>query len=186
MQVPDIRSSPKSDVSLEHDPRRQFEVVCAPLSADLFRFVFWLCHDRSLAEDVVQETLLRAWRSFESLQDRTAVKPWLFTIARRELARAFERKRLDTVEIDTLADTDEEALAAESLDVDLHDVEDMRRAIVQLEPGLREPLVLQVLLGYSTEEIANHMQLSLSAVLSRLFRARRLIRRRMLGVPAGS
>lgn len=181
MQVPDIRSSLRSDVSVEHDPRRQFEAVCAPLSADLFCFLFWLCHDRSLAEDVMQETLLRAWRSFESLQDRTAVKPWLFTIARRELARAFERKRLDTVDIDTLMETDEDGLATESLHVDLHGVEDMRRAIMQLEPGYREPLVLQVLLGYSTEEIANHMELSLSAVLSRLFRARWLIRRRMLG-----
>jgi RNA polymerase sigma-70 factor (ECF subfamily) len=58
-------------------------------------------------------------------------------------------------------------------------MEDMRRAIVQLEPGYREPLILQVLFGYSTEEIARHMELSLPAVLTRLFRARQRLRRHM-------
>lgn len=181
MQLSDIRSSSTSEVVVERDPRRQFETICAPLRADLFRFLFWLCRDRSLAEDVMQETLLRAWRSFESLHDRQAAKPWLLTIARRELARVFERKRFDTVDIDVLADTDEAALAADPFAVDLHDVEDMRRAIWQLEPSYREPLMLQVLFGYSTEEIANHMGLSLPAVLSRLFRARHLLRHLMLG-----
>jgi RNA polymerase sigma-70 factor (ECF subfamily) len=42
--------------------RRRFDALCTPLSADLVRFVYWLCRDRMLAEDVVQETLLRAWR----------------------------------------------------------------------------------------------------------------------------
>lgn len=181
MQVSDLRSSSKGEIIVERDSRRRFDALCAPLTGDLFRFLFWLCHDRALAEDVMQETLLRAWKSFESLQERTAVKHWLFTIARRELARVFDRKRLPTVDIDTLVDTDEDALAAESLEVDLHDIEHMQRAIMRLEPGYREPLVLQVLLGYSTDEIASHMELSLTAVLSRLFRARRLVRRHMLG-----
>lgn len=128
----------------------------------------------------MQETLLRAWRSFDSLADRTAVKPWLLTIARRELARVFERKRLETVDIDALTGAEEATLSGSFSD----DVEEMRRAIVQLEPGYREPLILQVLFGYSTEEIAQHMELSLSAVLTRLFRARQRLRRHMSG-PAG-
>ena len=89
----------------------------------------------------------------------------------------FERKRLQTVDIDALTDADQGALAVQ----DAHDVHEMRRAILQLEPGYREPLVLQVLFGYSTEEIARHMDLSVPAVLTRLFRARRLLRRQMLG-----
>ncbi len=125
----------------------------------------------------MQETLLRAWRSFDSLADRTAAKPWLLTIARRELARVFERKRLETVDIDALTDAEEATLSCSHSD----DVEEMRRAIAQLEPGYREPLILQVLFGYSTEEIAEHMELSLSAVLTRLFRARQRLRRHMSG-----
>jgi RNA polymerase sigma-70 factor (ECF subfamily) len=75
MQMSDIRSSSRSEVIVERDQRRQFDAVCTPLRADLFRFLFWLCHDRTLAEDVMQETLLRAWRSFESLHDCRAAKP---------------------------------------------------------------------------------------------------------------
>src|SRR5690606_35685823 len=74
--------------------RQRFEALCAPLKADLFRFLYWLCRDRSLAEDVMQETLLRAWKSIDALADEKAARPWLMTIARRELARTFERKRL--------------------------------------------------------------------------------------------
>ena len=83
-----------SDLGLQAASRERFERLCAPLKADVLRFLSWLSRDRSLAEDVMQETLLRAWRSIDSLTDAAAVKPWLLTIARRELARVYERKRL--------------------------------------------------------------------------------------------
>ncbi len=177
MKTPATRSPPTSDPLAEADARRVFDELCEPFRADLYRFLFWLCHDRALAEDVMQETLLRAWRCFDSLADRKAAKPWLLTIARRELARVFERKRPETVDIDALASGEEATLAVRQSE----DVEEMRRAIVQLEPGYREPLILQVLFGYSTEEIAQHMELSLPAVLTRLFRARQRLRRQLLG-----
>ena len=177
MRMPDTRSTFTSDAANDADARRQFDGVCAPFRADLFRFLYWLCRDRSLAEDVMQETLLRAWRSFGSLEDHKAARPWLLTIARRELARVFERKRLETVDIDTLEVADQSALAVS----DSHDVDEMRRAIMRLEPNYREPLMLQVLFGYSTEEIAKHMELNQQAVLTRLFRARQLLRLQLLG-----
>lgn len=161
--------------------RQRFESLCAPLKADVFRFLFWLCRDRSLAEDVMQETLLRAWKSFESLSDDKAVRSWLITIARRELARTYERKRIPTVDLDSATETQGEAFATS----DDHDVEEMRRAIMQLEVIHREPLILQVMLGYSTEEIAEHLQISLPAVLTRLHRARHVLRKHMLGESAG-
>ena len=76
--------------------RLRFEALCLPFRTDLLRFVYWLCRDRSLAEDVVQEALLRAWRSFDSLADEQAARSWLLTIARRELARHFERAAVET------------------------------------------------------------------------------------------
>src|SRR4029453_1583350 len=156
--------------------------LCMPYRADIFRFIYWLCRDRSLAEDVAQETLLRAWRSMDSLSDEKAVKPWLITIARRELARVFERKQLPMVDIDVAQQVEHEALAI----TDQHEVHEMRRAILKLDVIHREPLVLQVLLGYSTEEIATHLEISVPAVLTRLFRARQVLRQKLLGRGEGA
>jgi RNA polymerase sigma-70 factor (ECF subfamily) len=142
------------------------------LRPDLLRFAYWLARDRQVAEDVVQETLIRAWKSREELKDPAAARPWLFTIVRREHARLFERKRLPTVDVDEVEALGDPALASDG-DVGLLD---LRRAIMQLPDEYREPLVLQVLGGLSTTEIAAELQLTQAAVLTRLFRARNRLR----------
>jgi RNA polymerase sigma-70 factor (ECF subfamily) len=162
------------------DGETAFARLCAELRPDLFRFAFWLARDRQVAEDVVQEALLRAWRSRESLGETDAAKPWLLTIVRREHARLYERKRFETVPVDDLVSNESPELAA----AEQREVVDMRRAIFALETDYREPLVMQVLLGFSTGEIARELGLTQGAVLTRLFRARQRLRRD-LGV-AGS
>jgi RNA polymerase sigma-70 factor (ECF subfamily) len=142
------------------------------LRPDLLRFAYWLARDRQVAEDVVQETLIRAWKSREELKDPAAARPWLFTIVRREHARLFERKRLPTVDVDEVEALGDPALASDG-DVGLLD---LRRAIMQLPDEYREPLVLQVLGGLSTNEIAAELNLTQAAVLTRLFRARNRLR----------
>ncbi len=157
------------DLSVNDAHRLRFERLVAPWRDDLYRYAFWLSRDPDLADDVVQEAMLRAFRSLESLQDEGSVKAWLLTIARREHARVYERKRLETQDIDELS-TAEAALIATGDDTD---IDDMRRAIFQLEENYREPLVLQVMFGLSTGEIAVTMDLTQGAVLTRLHRARR-------------
>ena len=160
------------------DPRRRrFEQLCGPLRADLYRFAFWLARDPGVAEDVVQETLLRAWRSLDSLAEDSAAKPWLLTIARREHARLHERKKLETIDVDALEAAGDPVLAAR----DELEPGDIRAAIMSLPEDYREPLVLQVLMGYSTDEIAQHLGLSSGAVLTRLCRARQKLRSAVLG-----
>jgi RNA polymerase sigma-70 factor (ECF subfamily) len=149
-----------------------FEQLCDELRPDLFRFAFWLARDRDVAEDVVQEALLRAWRSREALADGAAARPWLLTIVRREHARLYERKRFQTVQVDELVDSESVELGVA---VD-QEVLNLRKAIFGLEDDYREPLVMQVLLGYSTEEIASELGLKRGAVLTRLFRARQKLR----------
>jgi RNA polymerase sigma-70 factor (ECF subfamily) len=135
---------------------------------DMFRYAAWLSRDKSIAEDVVQEALLRAWKSLDALRDDAAAKQWLLTIVRRENARYFERRRLETVDIDNLT-ASQSALLAEAPNEELND---LREAIYGLGDDYREPLVLQVLMGYSTNEIAELMGLKQGAVLTRLHRAR--------------
>jgi len=148
--------------------RQRFDRVVGVFYPDMYRYAAWLCRDKAIAEDVVQEALLRAWKSLDALRDDAAAKPWLLTIVRRENARYFERRRLETVDIDNLS-ASQAALLAEQPDEQL---DELREAIYKLEDDYREPLVLQVLMGYSTNEIAELMELKQGAVLTRLHRAR--------------
>ena len=116
----------------------------------------------------MQEALLRAWKSLDALREDAAAKPWLLTIVRRENARYFERRRLETVDIDNLT-ASQSAMLAEAPNEEL---DDLRESIYGLDDDYREPLVLQVLMGYSTSEIAELMGLKQGAVLTRLHRAR--------------
>lgn len=158
-----------SQESAGRDKRRLFEDLTRSYEGDLFRFAFWLCRDHATAQDLVQETLLRAWRSFDSLKDVSAARYWLITILRRENARMYERKRLQTRDIDELTPA-EQGLIGNTEDTD---IADLREAIAGLEPDYREPLVMQVLMGFSTQEIAEQMDIKQGAVLTRLYRARK-------------
>jgi RNA polymerase sigma-70 factor (ECF subfamily) len=152
--------------------RRRFDRVVVALHRDMYRYAAWLSRDPAIAEDVVQEALLRAWRALDALREDAAAKHWLLTIVRRENARYFERKRLETVDIDKLTNS-QAAMLAETDDSELDEV---RAAIFRLEDDYREPLVLQVMMGFSTGEIAEQMNIRQGAVLTRLHRARNKLR----------
>jgi RNA polymerase sigma-70 factor, ECF subfamily len=155
--------------------RRRFDELVGVFHQDMYRYAAWLSRDRTVAEDVVQESLLRAWKSLDSLRDASAAKHWLLTIVRRENARHFERRRLETVDVDNLTPSQEALLA----DQPNQELADMREAIYRLDDDYREPLVLQVLMGYSTNEIGELMGLKQGAVLTRLHRARLKLREDM-------
>jgi RNA polymerase sigma-70 factor (ECF subfamily) len=142
------------------------------LRPELLRFAWWLARDRAVAEDVVQEALLRAWRSRDSLKDPAAARGWLFTIVRREHARLFERKRLEVTDLDAVVAAEDIQLASDG-----DELVGLRLAMTQLPDEYRIPLVMQVLGGFSTHEIAQELALSTPAVLTRLFRARNRLRR---------
>jgi RNA polymerase sigma-70 factor (ECF subfamily) len=154
----------------------RFEALVGALLPDLYRYALWLCRDRAKADDIVQETLLRAWRSLDQLREERAAKRWLITILRRELARSYERVTPDFAD----ADVADLPIADERPGVE-HDaeLELVRREMFKLEPEYREPLVLQVLMGYAVEEIAEVMELNVATVLTRLFRARKKLAARL-------
>lgn len=148
----------------------EFEAVVREYADDLKRYALWLCKDPTLANDLVQETFLRAWRAFDKLRDQKAVKSWLITILRREFARLFERKVPDLVDVDdysfVLPDIKEPSPD------DSTELRQLRRAMADLPPKYREPILLQVIGGFSCDEIAAELNITRSAVMTQLFRAR--------------
>ncbi|WP_276317438.1 sigma-70 family RNA polymerase sigma factor [Rheinheimera riviphila] len=158
----------------------RYEALVRAFHADLFRYAFWLCHQRTVAEDLVQETFLRAWKSLDSLQEAAAAKGWLITILRRENARRFERKQFDYQDVDQdwLEDEHSEGPEQTAENQQLH------QYIARLAEEYREPLVLQVLLGMTGDEIAQTLELNLNTVNTRLFRARQQLRELLLQSPA--
>lgn len=148
--------------------RQRYESLVANLYQDLYRYAFWLCKSQPLAEDLVQETFLRAWRSLDSLQKDEAAKAWLFTILRRENARLYERYRPELVDIESqsLAEAKEEEPERKMEQELLH------QAINRLDADYRDPLLLQVIGGFSGKEIAAILDLNSNTVMTRLFRAR--------------
>ena len=64
-------------MSAVNSKQRQFDALVRSLSGDLFRYAYWLCGDEALANDLVQETFLRAWRALGDLRETNAAKAWL-------------------------------------------------------------------------------------------------------------
>jgi RNA polymerase sigma-70 factor (ECF subfamily) len=158
--------------------QQQFEALVRAHSGELYRYAYWLSGESALAQDLVQETFLRAWRSLDALRETVAAKAWLTTILRREHARLFERKPMPTTDLEDLDLTDTgpgpERTGEDAV---------MRAAIAKLEPKYREPLVLQVLGGFSCEEIASQLGITEAAVMTQVFRARQKLKAMLEGEP---
>lgn len=148
---------------------REFELAVRAFSDDLYRYAYWLTRHAADAEDLVQDCFQRAWRSWHTLSDEQAVKKWLFAILRREFLRRFEKLQPDMSSLD-----EAELVPVAALGPD--EVYAVRQAIAQAPLSLREPLLLQVLGGFSCEEIAVLQETSPGAVMTRLTRARQWLR----------
>lgn len=165
------QTKPPSVSSDMANKQKRYEALVLALHADIFRYAYWLVKDKAVAEDIVQETFLRAWKSLDSLQDEKAAKSWLITILRRENARRFERKQFDLVDIDDVSIVDEQL----SNEVEIEHRE-LRAIMAALTEEYREPLMLQIVFGYSGEEIAEQLNLNKNTVMTRLFRARNQVK----------
>jgi RNA polymerase sigma-70 factor (ECF subfamily) len=145
-----------------------FEELVRSHAADLYRYAYWLARDRALAEDVVQEALLRSWRAFPRLRDGAAAKAWLFAIVRNEYRRAAGAAEPAAESLDAI-DVPDERQALLGLE--------MRDALMALPASFAEPLALQVLGGFSCAEIAQLLGTTEGATMTRLTRARQALRR---------
>lgn len=151
--------------------RTRFETLVRAYSADLYRFAYWLTRERALAEDLVQECFARAWKHLDQLQTEAAAKHWLFSIVRNEHARLYAKPR---AERDACELEDVHELAAPMLSIPAGLA--LNQALDHLPPSHREPLLMQVLGGFSCAEIGIMLTLSEANVMARVSRARRALR----------
>ncbi len=150
-----------------------------------------LCGSSDAAEDLVQETFLRALRAWDGFEGRSKPSTWLFTIASRACRRmqrrkAGEPKRLESlhrllpsgdealVEIPSSEDPERDAAIGEA-------ARNVRRAIAALPLAFRLPLVLKEVAGFSVAEVAQVLGLQEATVKTRLHRARLRVRRELAG-----
>ncbi|MEA3278950.1 MAG: sigma-70 family RNA polymerase sigma factor [Pseudomonadota bacterium] len=152
-----------------------FEDLVKSFAAELYSYAFGLCGDRHLAEDLVQETFLRAWNGLAKLRDQRAARGWLYTILRREHARLYQRSRPETLDINDL-----NPAAVTRYDVSTEAFA-VRLAVDRLPPDYREPLLLQVVAGFDSKEIAKILALTPATVMARVSRARRKLREMLAG-----
>jgi len=148
--------------------QQNFEAQIRPYQQDLKNFSLWLTRDPHIAQDVVQETLLRAWKSFDKLENPKALKGWLFTICRRENARRFERiqPKFSEIEFDAIEEKNQDYDTSVEAFV-------LRQTLPKLKKEYLKPLLMQVVLGQTQKEIGKELNLSVAGVGTRLFRAKK-------------
>lgn len=167
-----------------------FERDALPWIDDVYRFALSLTRDESDADDVVQETYLRAYRSWHTFIPGTDCRRWLFTICRNVFLRSRERQR-PTVDLE---DGEQDAVAAGSIYSaarergydDIYARVDLAPALREALDGLAEPFRSAVILvdveDMTYESAAEVMGVPIGTVRSRLFRGRRLLQEKLLTV----
>jgi len=164
----------------------QFETVVLPHLDAAYNLARWLLRDDHSAQDAVQEASLRAFRFFDHLRGENA-RPWFLGIVRNTCYTTLRRRHQagEHVEFDEERDTDFVDPAAHREDnperLLLAKLEGIRldQAIERLPPNFREVIVLRELEELSYQEIAQAVEVPVGTVMSRLSRARALLRERL-------
>jgi RNA polymerase sigma-70 factor (ECF subfamily) len=153
--------------------RRAFETLAASVLDRLFGAAILILHDRTNAEDAVQETLIRTWRDLPRLREPDRFDPWIHSVlvhACLDLARHERRNRLE-LEVPAWI-TDE----AEGFETDLADRDAIGRALARLHPRERAVLVLRFFLGMTPPQIAEALRVPVGTAKSRLHNAQGAMR----------
>lgn len=188
---PPIPPTPASSPTTEAEKRASFEREALVHLDSLYRVALRLTGNASEADDLVQETMLKAYRAWHQFQQGTNAKGWLLTILRHAFINEYRRRTRhpETVDIDSIEpfsvfeevqDNDPQGTFFDRI-VD----DEVLRAIDQLPEQFRETVVLSDVEGLTYEEIARILEVPVGTVKSRLFRARRLLQQKLYDYAVG-
>jgi len=165
----------------------RFERDVLPILPNLYGAALRLTRNPQDAEDLVQETYLRAYRGFAGFQEGTNLRAWMYRILTNTFINAYRKKQREpaTVQDDDIEDwylydrlggsTVESSAESEVLE-NLPD-EDVQRALEALPEGFRMAVLLADVEGFSYKEIAEIMEVPIGTVMSRLHRGRKALQK---------
>src|SRR6266540_3142541 len=172
---------PAPSPAAEADKRASFEREALVHLDSLYRVALRLTGNPAEADDLVQETMLKAYRAWHQYERGTNAKGWLLTILRHAFINEYRRRTRhpETVDVDTIEPF---AVFSEVQDDDPQGAffdrivdDEVLKAIDRLPEAFRETLVLSDVEGMSYQEIAKILEIPVGTVKSRLFRARQAL-----------
>jgi RNA polymerase sigma-70 factor, ECF subfamily len=176
------------------DRRSEFESVALPHLAAMYNFALKLTRNAGDAEDLVQESYLRAFRSFHTFAPGTQIKAWLFRIVRNTFINAYRAAKVRPEEVDSPAldagyenvidaafRRDHEAPSPESVVLDGVLDEEVADAISALPEEYRSVVLLALVEELSYREIAEALGVPVGTVMSRLHRGRKQLQGALVG-----
>jgi RNA polymerase sigma-70 factor (ECF subfamily) len=147
---------------------RAFESLVRACQADVWRFAYHLTRNRTVADDVTQETFLRAFKSLHSFRGQAKFTSWLLRIARNCAVDSYRRTRLETLVGDDMIDERPAPQGSSSAEDRIR----IEQAVRKLQADLREPFVVIEILGFNYEETSAILGVKIGTLKSRMHRAR--------------
>ena len=173
---------------LSEEDLKRFEADALDLMSSLYGAALRYTRNPSDAEDLVQETYLRAFRAWDQFQPGTNLKAWLFRILTNLFISSYRKKQREPVIVSSdekeefdlyshLADRRSLDGSAESIVLDQMVDEDVKNALADLPENFRIAVLLADVEGFSYKEIAEILDIPMGTVMSRLFRGRKALQK---------
>lgn len=173
----------------ETEKYRIFDKEFMPHIDSMYNFAFRLTNDEDDANDLVQDTYMKAFRFINSFQEGTNAKAWLFRILKNSFINDYRKKskepsKVDYQEVETVYNSTEDAEFESTSDLRIEAVQDMigdevAMALNGLPVDFRTVIILCDIEGFTYEEMAKILDIPIGTVRSRLHRARNLLKEKL-------